>query len=366
VATEVDRRQVLAYRVAAHEFDRAAPGPGALAVLDLGVADVPQGSARLALAARTDGHGLDDPSLAVVWAARGAPHLHRLADVPALARALWPLDDADASARIANPRIAEGARLGLDAFRVAARAMRDVVTEPIGRGEVSTAVSARIPASLTYWCTPCDAQHISGALFQQVGIFSGVRLVPGTSPAVLAPIEGRPDVPKHNAGADSLVSTYLRLLGPATPAEVAKYLGMSPTTLRRAWPDDLAEVRVDGRRAWLPADRLDALRTAPTPRLVRLLPPADPFLQARDRALLVPDKAHQAQVWRILGNPGGLLVDGEIAGVWRARLAGKARLELTVTPFAPLGARVRNAIEAEARRVADARGAGDIRVRFDD
>lgn len=110
------------------------------------------------------------------------------------------------------------------------------------------------------------------------------------------------------------------------------------------------------------ADRLDALRAAEPARLVRLLPPGDPYLQARDRALLVPEKAHQQQLWRMLGNPGALLVDGEVAGVWRAKQAGKGRLELTVTPFAPLTKRVIGNVEAEAETVRAARGAAEIRV----
>jgi hypothetical protein len=38
---EVDRRQVLAYRVAAHQLDRAGDDPAHLAVFDLGVPDTP-------------------------------------------------------------------------------------------------------------------------------------------------------------------------------------------------------------------------------------------------------------------------------------------------------------------------------------
>ncbi|MGR6321702.1 crosslink repair DNA glycosylase YcaQ family protein [Micromonospora soli] len=170
-------------------------------------------------------------------------------------------------------------------------------------------------------------------------------------------------MPAAAAGTDALVLAYLRLSGPATPGDAAGFLGASATELRRVWPADaLAEVQVDGRRAWLPADRLDALRGAAPARLVRLLPPGDPWLQARDRALLVPEKAHQRQVWRMLGNPGALLVDGEVAGSWRAKQAGRGRLELTVTPFHRLPAAVTRALAAEAETVGAARGAADVRL----
>jgi hypothetical protein len=366
VALDVDRGQVLAYRVMAHGLDRKTGDLMDLAVFDLGVQDTPSGSARLALAARSatppDGY---PEGLALVWTFRGGPHLHRITDLPGLATALWPLSDADATARFTSTRIKEGARLGLAAFRAAAEAMREVVGEPRPRGEVSTEVTARIPASLTYDCVPCKARHVSGALFQQVGLPAGVLVQPGTSPAVLAPIDGRPEVPRRAEGTAALVEAYLRLHGPATLADVASFIGTTQRELKPAWPDGLEEVRVDGRRAWLPADQADALRSTPTPSLVRLLPPSDPFLQARDRALLVPDKTRHTEVWKMIAKPGALLMDGEIEGVWRARKAGRAGLEITVTPFQPLPARVRDAILGEADRVAAVRGAGDVRVLYD-
>ena len=80
--------------------------------------------------------------------------------------------------------------------------------------------------------------------------------------------------------------------------------------------------------------------------MVRLLPPLDPFIQARDKALLVPDPARRKEVWKMLGNPGVLLADGDIAGTWRTKGSG-AKLAFTVTAFDPLRPAVRE--EAEAR-----------------
>jgi hypothetical protein len=364
-ALEIDRTRVLAYRILAQQLDRPADRrPENLAVLDLGVQDTPYGSARQSLAART-ATPPEQGALALLWSTRGAPHLHRWADLPKLAAALWPLSDADATARIASAQIKEGMRLGMAAFTAAARAMREVVTSPMTRGEVSTAVSARIPESLTFQCKVCDARHISGGLFQHVGLPAGVRLATGSSPTLLVPLDDRPEIPTRPGDPAALVTAYLRLLGPATPSEVAKFLGTTQAEIRRAWPEGLTEVSVDGQRAWLPADRVEALRSASAPPMVRLLPPSDPYLQARDRDLLVPDSGRQKAVWRALAKPGALLVDGEIAGIWRARLAGRATLEVTVTEFDPLTARRRDAVHDEADRVAAARGTGGVRVRFE-
>jgi hypothetical protein len=90
----------------------------------------------------------------------------------------------------------------------------------------------------------------------------------------------------------------------------------------------------------------------------------DPLLQARDRDLLVPDRGQQKELWKLLGNPGALLVDGEIAGVWRGKLAGKKRVDLTVTPFGALSPQARKAVEREAEVVARARSATEATVTF--
>ena len=353
---KVDRTRVLAYRVTAQGLDRS----GGDALLDIGVQDTPYGSAALALAAR----GIAPDAATLTWAARGAPHLHRTRDLTALAAALWPLDDADARARIPYTPIKEGAKLGLRAFTVTAEALRATVTGVMPKGEMSTAVSALVPGTLTYDCAPCGSRHISGGLLQQAGAAAGVRVEVRGAKTFLAPIDGWPGVPRQAEGTRDLVLAYLRLLGPAAPADVAKYLGAGRAAVERVWPEDLTEVEVGGRSLWLPADRAEALRSAPPPRLVRLLPPSDAYLLPRDRDLLVPDRARQGEIWRTPGSPGALLVDGEIEGVWRARKKGRTRLEITVTAFGTLSAEVRAAAEDEARRVAEARGIAEAVLKF--
>ena len=133
---QVDRAQVMAYRVAALGLaERGKDRPGDLPLLDLGVQEYTPGSVQVALAARTAAD-LDDDRLLMVWAARGAPHLHRRRELAALAKALWPVSDADATARIQSQQIPEGMKLGIAAFTATAEAMRKVVTKSMPRGEV--------------------------------------------------------------------------------------------------------------------------------------------------------------------------------------------------------------------------------------
>jgi hypothetical protein len=361
---QVDRARVMAYRVAALGLaERGKDRPGDLAVLDLGVQEYTPDSMRVALAARTSAE-LTDDRLIMVWAARGAPHLHRRKDLARLMAALWPVSDADAAARIKSGQIPEAGRLGISAFTKTAEAFREVVTTSMSRGEVSKQVSARVPKSLTYDCRSCQARHIAGNVWQHSGLAGGVEVESRGKEATLGPIKKLPGPPTENAGIDELINTYLRLLGPATPSEVAKYLGSAPAEIKKVWPADLAEVVVDGRKAWLPIKSVAALESADPVVGVRLIPPMDALLQARDRDLLVPDKTLQKEVWRILGNPGVLLVDGEISGVWRAKMTGKKRVDLTITPFGTMSAKSRKALEEEGTQVARARGAADVTVAY--
>ncbi|MEV4508720.1 winged helix DNA-binding domain-containing protein [Dactylosporangium sp. NPDC049525] len=352
----VGRAKVLAYRAVTNQLhERVDADPGDLAVFDLGVPNVPAGTARQALAARTSRFSADDAPLSLVWSARGARHLHRPEDLPGLVTALWPISDADAEARFGSKQIPDGGKLGIAAFRATAEAFAAVVAGPTSKGDASRGVSDRVPEALTYYCGPCKARHISGSVFQQAGLAGGVQLDEAATTTVLLPIDGAPAVPDGPGDPSGLIHAYLRLLGPATPADVAKYLGTTVTALRPAWPGGLAEVTVDGRKAWIPQESLTGLIEAEPVRGVRLLPSSDPFLQARDRSVLTPDKTREKEVWRVLGNPGALLLDGDLAGTWRARIAGK-RLAVTVSPWAPLRAPVRAAIDAEAQWLAAARG----------
>ena len=129
---EVSREQVLAHRQAVHGLVERRPRLDALAVLDLGVQNTPPGALQAALSAR-----LADPlppsadltadgALTLAWTLRGAPHLHRTADLPVLAAAGWPRDDADAAARLGwqRKRLAEVDGAARWAFRAVAEAVR--------------------------------------------------------------------------------------------------------------------------------------------------------------------------------------------------------------------------------------------------
>ncbi len=341
-----DRARVVAYRVAAHQFERTVTEPAALRVFDLGVQDSER-SARPALAARLP----TTPDLAgfvLTWSVRGAPHWHRPDALPALADALWPLGDADAVTRMNRPPVTEGLRV----FRQVVEALKSVVDRPMTKGEASNRLTPLVPPEVTGWCRGCRATHVQDPIFRIAVLPAGLTFDPAEKTVTFVPDRTRA-VPDANRGLP--VHDYLRLHGPAGPSEVAGYFGAPVREVKRIWPDDLVEVSP---KSWLPQDRVAAFDNPPDPDVARLLPPLDPYLAARDRDLLVPDKAHQKEVWRILGRPGAIMVDGEILGTWRAKATGK-RLDVTLNPFAPLDlAR----FEPEARRLAAARDLDHVRL----
>jgi hypothetical protein len=365
----VSREQVLAHRVRTHALDRTTADPDDLAIVDLGVQDSPTGSAAQTLAARlpvgrTPVRIPDDWVL--VWSVRGAPHYHRRADLVGLSRALWPLDGADAGARMGGiaPELKKAGTDPLEALHAAAEAMAGVVSAPMSKGDASTDLTKAAPGEVTAYCRGCGVVHIQDQVMRLSGLPSGTRLVPGSSPLELAPIPRWKGVPDAHDGGGLIVDAYLRVHGPATPGEVAAYIGTTQRAVKPDWPEGLAEVRVEGRKAWLPEDQLHDLLSGPPADLVRLLPRSDPWLLARDRELVVPGNAHRKVLWPMLGHPGGVLVDGEIAGAWRTRASGK-RLDVTVELFATLPAAARTAVEREASVVAGVRGYDDARVSFD-
>ncbi len=349
-------RDVLAYRVTAQQLDRDAGTVADTAVLDLGVQDTGPDGGLWALAVRgVDVGALDPAELTTVWTLRGAPHLYRRADLPAVAAATAPFSEDDAAKRVfdaARPLKAAGIPV-LTALDTLAAVMRGIVTEPTVKGDMSRRLSQVVDPPYNRYCRPCDAVHSHEQTFRLAALRAGLELQPGTSPPVLQPVPGfvpADTVPKRL----DVVRAYLHLLGPATPQHVAGYLDAPVADVKVRWPDDAVEVAVDGQRRWLLAADADRLG-APPPAVTRLLGPFDLFLQARDRETLVGDPARRKALWPTLGRPGAVLVDGEIAGLWRPRKAG-ASLTVTVEPWTPFSPAVRDAVGEQAERLAAFRG----------
>ena len=318
---DLGREHVLRHRVHAQGLG-ASRAVDDSPVLDLGVQDTGHGGYRWALEVRRC--TLPPEDLLLAWTLRGAPHAYRRAEAAAVAAATWPWSDADAGKRIfdaATPLRKAGIGI-LEALEQVAGEMADIVGEPTVKGEVSTELSARLPAPYLRECRPCRAVHTYEQPFRLAALHAGLELEPDTSPPVLRRIPAwdgpAEQVPPH---LDPVRAT-LRLLGPSTPALVAGYLDTTVKEVAAHWPDDVVPVTVDGQQLQVLAADEESLRHPPDASGVLLLGPFDLFLQGRDRELVLPDEAARKDLWRTLGRPGAILDGHELVGSWRPRSSG--------------------------------------------
>ena len=373
----ISRDDVLRFRFRRHQLDRAPDSATDADLLDYGVQDTGPDGAPWALASRglrTD--GWDDLFLA--WTLRGAPHAYRRADVAAVAVATAPFSEADAAKRIfdASKPLKEAGIPVLDALRQVADHLREIASKPIAKGDASSRLSELVDRPLLRFCRVCDATHIFEQTFRLPPLQAGLELEPGTSPPVLRRIPRlRPNryqrLGAHAQERFHVVRNYLRFYGPARMKDAAAYVDTTSKDVKAQWPQEAVEVEVPdaglpGPWYALEAD-VEALGGGGTGAaggdgpVVRLLGPFDPYLQLRDRELLVGDEAQRKDLWRTLGRPGGIVIDGEVAGTWRPRASGR-KLGLLVDPWRRLSKKERVALGAESERLAAHRGVtlGDI------
>jgi hypothetical protein len=294
------RAQVVASRLRATHLDARLPAGSLVRAAWCGLQDSAPRSALLALHARVDGVGSgdwEDLALTQVWGPRGAVYVVPAADVGVFTLGLLPRDEAAAAAIEA---IADHVRLVLDGRRLSVGDVLD-----------------RMPS--------LDHRDL------RMACRSGQLRIRWDGRDTEVEAAARPRVDPVEAQLE-LARRFLRVAGPPTPEGFAWWAGIADTDARATW--DALD---------LPAAPPAGLAAEPVTG-VRLLPPGDPFLATADRELLVPDASRRRALWPPSTVwPGGLLVDGELAGTWRRRQG-----RVTVSPWSPLDDVVREAVEREA------------------
>lgn len=151
---------------------------------------------------------------------------------------------------------------------------------------------------------------------------------------------GHPPVSIPDAG-KALTRKFLHSYGPATKASFMDWLGCSPKQAQRLWDtvaDEVVPVTVGNQTCYLLIDDLETLLSSDayaseinSTRLL-LLGPHDPYLDIRDRDVLLEDKSLQRTVWKTVANPGAILKDGRIIGTWTTKTQ-KTGLDISMRLF---------------------------------
>ena len=155
---------------------------------------------------------------------------------------------------------------------------------------------------------------------------------------------------------------YLTAYGPATVEDFTRWWGVTTALskqLLHSLGDEIAEVDVEGRRAWALTSTVKQMSALKPARAVRLLPLFDPYTVAvSPHSEHLSPAAERKRIYRAQGwiSPV-VLVDGRMEGVW-SHEQKRGRVMLTVEMFAPPSATVKRGIKAEAERLGTFLGAG--------
>jgi uncharacterized protein YcaQ len=362
-------RAVLAGRLARQHLTTRLPAERALEVVSrlCGLHAQVLSSAELTLAARVDGLSPNavatalwtDRSLVKTWAVRGTLHLLPADEVPTWIAALstyrhfekpaW--QKAFLSLEGLN-QVIEAASDALSGALLTREELAAAVATATGRPDIGEALGSSWGALLkpVAWrgrlCFgPSEGQLVR---FTRADTWLADRIGPW------------PEIDPQEALA-TLVRNYLRVQGPATREDLARWIALPPAragALLRELGDEVVAVDLEGRTAVglaevVTEDAARELEDLPDEPLVRLLPAFDQYVVAGQRdveAVLAAE--HRPRVFRPQGwlSPV-LLVDGRIEGVWRHERKG-SRLLVTIEAFSPQPPAVVEGVDAEAERLA--------------
>jgi hypothetical protein len=374
IVPKVTAAQAVAFRLAAHNLGSRLPGGWlAEATTLFPIQDTaPPAGAGLSLAARVDDLVPSELERALfvnrtlvrMHSLRGVPHLVARADGLVFGPGVIGADEESLRDQLLGDWLAiESSKW---TAREALAVVSGVFSATLADGEARTAdelcavLRRHIPPTLEPWCSTCRAHHVPHQLFRLAGTLGAF--------CYGRPVRGEPGVVSLDdwlggplrGGVDSarveLARRFLAAFGPTTPDHLAAWAGIGLVDARERFARltlETLEVELDGRSAWVREEDVVALNAPPPPTGLRLLPAEDPFLAQRDRATLLPDRRHQAQVWEAQVRPGVVLFDGWPVATWQAGVDDRT-LVIHVSALADrtIGVRARRALDEEAAGLA--------------
>ena len=366
---ELSTRQIRAHRLRAHHLDQKYPFCELLAVAGTcGLQNSPPGAWETAAFCRLKNCTLPQlhqalyqkKELLQAWSIRGVPLIFPTADSDVFLSALIAQEGEE-------PWIyTKGIGLALDHLGMSFAELLPLVESAAEYLEDHTIKSKeeldRVLAQLIAEQLPAQKQSLWNALSmygapdrQAVGgaavsfllrpcSFKGLVVFgerEGISPTFTSPLRwlGHRLVPSAQGTAE-LARRFLHAYGPATPRTFAEWLGSTPAQAKRLWQQiegELEPVTAAGKKAFILQSDRESFRRADTEESLLLLGPHDPYLDIRDRAILLEDTAAQRQVWRTVGNPGVILKGRKIIGIWKTRTQ-REKLSVTAALWEPFSA----------------------------
>ena len=348
---ELNAAQIRNFRLQAHHLHAACSKADIPALVGAcGMQNTPPGAWETALYNRAPACSLlemeqllaCDRSLLQAWSFRGAPFVF-----PANESAVFlsPLAAQEGEPWVYTP----GILLALDFLQLPFDELFERLKQVMPQLDEHTIVSkSTLDQTLAEWMLPLlpaqkrslwnspsmygspDKQTVGGAVVSfllRPCAFSGLVVFgarEGISPTFTSYKNwlGRP-LATDGEAPQKLVRKFLHCYGPATLDSFVSWLGCSRAQGQRLWrsaAEEMEPVTVLGKKGYiLSADKERLLSPVPLQRELLLLGGHDPYLDQRDRSILLPSPPLQRRVWQTISNPGAVVRQGAIIGTWTSK-----------------------------------------------
>lgn len=376
---KIEMEQIRSHRLRAHHLDQKLPLSGLLqAAGACGLQNSPPGAWETALFQRLEGCTLQalhsslyrEKSLLQAWSFRGAPVVFptKLKDVfltALLAREgeqpwIYTMGIAGALDFLKLPfedllcRTGEAAKY-LDSHIVKSkealdRTLAEIIERdlPEDKKELWRAPSiygspdkqTMGGAAVSFLLRPCSFQSLV-VFGERQGISPTFTSFKNWTGCVPEQGEGQEAETRREDAEKELVRRFLHCYGPAVPDSFMAWLGSSGQQARRLWNsirEELEPVLVGKKTCYMLSEDMESLlHPVESVERLMLLGAHDPYLDIRDRAVILENPTLQKAVWKIVANPGVILKGGRAAGTWKTK-TGKEKLDISMTLFEPLNA----------------------------
>lgn len=156
-----------------------------------------------------------------------------------------------------------------------------------------------------------------------------------------------------------LVRKFLHCYGPDTVSSFMNWLGCSRQQADRLWNTIVGEmepVKVDGKTCYMLSEDMECLKNSgQSGERMILLGAHDPYLDMRNKTVILENKLLQREVWKLVGNPGVILKGGRIIGTWRVKTL-KDNLDVSMTVWEGIKMAEQNQLKELAEEYAVFRG----------